>query len=166
MAKKSSKKSMSKWLDLVLLLIAGGMFGFLAMPFISAKITSGLGNIVKTASGYKLLDFENDAGLATIILLFIVFASILAISSLLKFCYDANLTKNKTLGKATNFSVVIIALALVVLSIVSMIVVPTKCESFSLFGASAGNYANWFTLILIAVVSLGGLATAFYSRKK
>jgi len=132
MAKKSSKKGISKLLDLILIVIAGGMFGFLAMPYINNKVTSVLGDTIKTVSGYQLLDFEADGGLATIILLLIIFASLLAVLSVLKLCFDANIIKNKTVGKVAGFGVVVMALAILVVCIVAMIVVPNKCSSYSL----------------------------------
>lgn len=165
MAKKSSKKSMAKLFDLILLVIGGGVFGLLAMPFITGKVTIGSKEIVSNYSGYNLLDFDADAGLATIMLLFIIFASVLVVSSLLKLCYDAKIIKNKTLGKVAGFGVVVMALALLVLTIVAMIVVPTKCDD-SIFASLTNTGANWLTLILFAVVSGCGLVTSFCSVKK
>lgn len=170
MAKKSSKKASNgtkKILDLVLLVLAGGMFGLLAMPFITGEATSVLGTVTNNISGYNLLDFEANAGFATIVLLFIIFASLLAVLSILKLCCDAGLIKNKSFNKLVKFGVVVFALALVVLSVVTMIVIPTNCEAYSLGSiVSVGNHANWLTLILVAVVNLFSLATSFYSTKK
>lgn len=165
MAKKSSKKGMNTLLDFVLLLIGGGIFGLLAMPFITGKVTILGSTVVSNFSGYELLDFDADAGLATIMLLFIIFASVLVVSSLLKLCYDAKIIKNKTLGKVGGFGVVVMALALLVLTIVAMIVVPNKCDS-SVFASLTNTGANWLTLILFAVVSSGALVASFCSVKK
>ena len=167
MAKKSSKKSVNKLLDLILFVIAGGMFGFLAMPYISNKVTSVLGDTINNISGYQLLDFEADSGLATIILLLIIFASLLALLSIVKFCFDSHIIKNKSVGKIAGFGVVVMALAILVVCVVAMIVVPDKCSSYSFGGfVSAGNYANWFTLILTTGVYAMGLVVSFYSIKK
>lgn len=170
MAKKSSKKASNgtrKILDLVLFVLAGGMFGLLAMPFITGEASSVLGKVTNNISGYNLLDFEANAGFATIILLFIVFASLLAVLSILKLCCDAGLIKNKSFNKLVKFGVVVFALALVILSVVTMIVIPTNCEAYSFGGlASIGNHANWLTLILVTVVNLLSLATSYFSTKK
>lgn len=173
MAKKSSKgakkssKGLVKLLDLIVLAVAGGMFGFLAMPFITGKVTIGGLQSTVSDTGYNLLNFDADAGLATITLLLIIFASMLAVLSIIKLCYDFNLIKDKSLGKIIGYSLIAMALAVLVVSIVAMIVVPSKCESHSIGGyLSGGSYANWVTLILITAVSLGGLIASFFSVKK
>lgn len=159
MAKKSSKKGISTLLDLILILIGGGIFGLLAMPFITGNTT------ITKFSGYNLLNFDSDAGLATIMLLFIIFASVLVVSSLLKLCYDAKIIKGKTLGKVASFGVIVMALALLVLCVVAMIVVPSKCND-SIFASLTNIGANWLALILVTVVSGCGLVASFCSVKK
>lgn len=166
-AKKSGKKGLAKLLDLVVLAVAGGMFGFLAMPFITGKISVGGLSTSVSDSGYNLLNFDADKTLAILMLLLIIFASMLAVLSIIKLCYDFNLIKEKSLGKIIGYSLVILALALFVVSVVTMIVVPGKCESHSVGGyASGGSYANWFTLVLVTAVSLGGVIASFFSVKK
>ena len=125
MAKKSSKfgKTLADFLALVL---SGVVFGLLAMPFISGKGSALGGEIVKNASGYDLLNFDSNAGLATVILLLIIFASLMAVCAILKLLYDEKIVSNKTFGKVVGFGLIIMALAVVVMAIVAMIVVPTN----------------------------------------
>lgn len=167
MAKKSSKNtSKIKLYDLILFILAGGIFGLLAMTFFTGKFEILERTIPTTFSGYSLLDFEANAGFATIILLFIIFASLLVIASLIKFCCDLNIIKNKNILKISKFSVVVLSFALLVLSIVNMIVIPINCEAYALGDLiSSGTYANWFTLILFTVVSLISFVCSVYLVK-
>lgn len=166
MAKKSSNfgKALADFLALVL---SGAVFGLLAMPFISAKMTVFGKEIVSNASGYDLLDFDTNASLATVVLLLIIFASLMAVCAILKLLYDEKIVSNKTFGKVVGFGLIIMALAVVVMAIVAMIVVPSNCEAYS-FGstASAGNYAGWLALVLVLVDALAGIIASYFAIKK
>lgn len=166
--KKTSKKSSAKaLLDLVVLVLTGAVFGFLALPFVEAKGTVLGVTTVAHTSGYGLLDFEANSGVATCILLTIIFASLLAVVALCKLLSDAGIIKNATCAKVCSFACVIMALAVLVMAIVVMIVVPTNCKSYSVGGfASAGNYAVWYALIINAVVSLAGFVASVFSIRK
>lgn len=165
MAKKSSKfgKTLADFLALVL---SGVVFGLLAMPFISSKMTIAGREIVSNASGYDLLNFDANAGLATVVLLLIIFASLMAVCAILKLLYDEKIVSNKTFGKVVGFGLILMAFAVVVMAIVAMIVVPTNCKSYSLWGASVGSYAGWLALVLVLVDALAGLIASYLAIKK
>ena len=165
MAKKSSNfgKALADFLALVL---SGAVFGLLAMPFISAKGSALGGEIVNNASGYDLLNFDSNAGLATVVLLLIIFASLMAVCAILKLLYDEKIVSDKTFGKVVGFGLIIMALAVVVMAIFAMIVVPSNCKSYSLWGASAGSYAGWLALVLVLVDALAGLIASYFAIKK
>lgn len=165
MAKKSSNfgKTLADFLALVLSVV---VFGLLAMPFISAKMTILGKEVVSNASGYDLLNFDANAGLATVVLLLIIFASLMAVCAILKLLYDAKIVSNKTFGKVVGLGLILMAFAVVVMAIVAMIVVPSNCEAYSFGSASAGNYAGWFALVLVLVDALAGLIASYFAIKK
>ena len=70
MAKKS-KFGSAVIFDLIVLVLAGGIFGLLALPFVKAETTIIGFTGSTTVSGYDLLNFEANAGIATVILLII-----------------------------------------------------------------------------------------------
>lgn len=162
MAKKSSKfgKTLADFLALVL---SGVVFGLLAMPFISGKGSALGGEIVKNASGYDLLNFDSNAGLATVVLLLIIFASLMAVCAILKLLYDAKIVSNKTFGKVVGLGLILMAFAVVIMAIVAMIVVPTNCKAHSL---GSSDYAGWFALVLVLVDALAGLIASYLAIKK
>lgn len=168
MAKKSSKKSMkSVMLDLLALLFSGAMFGLLAMPYIKGEVSSILGTTSTTVSGYDLLNFDGDAGMATCILLLVIFASLMALLAIIKMLGDAGMIKSRRVMKLIGFCMVFMALAVLVMTIVNMIVVPSKCEASSLGSIiSAGSYAYWLGLILSSASALLGFVTSIFAVKK
>lgn len=169
MAKKSSsKKNMKKvGFDFLALIFSGAIFGLLALPFIKHKITSIVGDTVSNTSGYALLDFEANAGIATLILLFIIFASIAVMLSILKLLIDAGVIKSASANKIAGFGLVIMAFAIFVVSIVSMIVIASNCNSGSIGSVfSAGSYAGWLGLILVAVSGLLCFVSSIFAIKK
>lgn len=168
MAKKSSKKSMKNFgLDLLVLLFSGAMFGFLAMPYVKGEVSSILGTTSTTVSGYNLLNFDNDAGMATCILLLVIFASLMALLAIVKMLGDAGIIKSRRVMKLIGFCMVFMALAVLVMTIVNMIVVPSKCNSSSLGSIiSAGSYAYWLGLILSSVSALLGFVASIFAVKQ
>lgn len=169
MAKSKSSKSNTKaLLDFVVLVLAGAIFGFLALPFVGGKIESVIGNSdTATTSGYGLLDFEANSGIATCILLTIIFASLLVCGAILKLLADAGVVKGASLAKVSGLVTVVFALAVLVMAIVVMIVIPSNCESFNIGGlVGAKNFAIWYALIINAVVSLGAFVASVFSIRK
>lgn len=169
MAKKSSsKKSMKKvGLDFLALIFSGAIFGLLALPFINHKITTGIGESISTTSGYDLLNFEADAGVATLILLFIIFASFAVLLALTKMLIDAGVLKAGNANKIIGFGLLIMTLAILVVSIVTMIVIPSKCSSSSIGSLfSAGSYAGWLGLIFVTVSGLLSFVSSIFAIKK
>lgn len=166
MAKKSSKKS-TKYLllDLLTLVFAGCLLGFLALPYAKSKVNILGGTSESPISGYSMLDFNADSGLATVILLLVIFASILALLGLLKVCCDTGVIKNKSVVKLIKFGLILFALASLVMTIVAMIVVPSKCSSIGGSSASLGTYADWFVLILSTIMGVGALFSSVLSAK-
>lgn len=166
--RKSSKKSGVKAiLDFVVLALAGGMFGFLALPFVKAQ-ASGLGETRELAryNGYQLMDFENNAGVATCVLLMIIFASLLAVFAIVKMLADIGTLKGATLSKVVAFGTVVLALAVLVMTIVLMIVIPTNCKVNGAFGFSGGTTAVWYGLIINACAGLATFVTSVFSIRK
>lgn len=166
--RKSGGKNMLKAvLDFVILALAGSIFGFLALPFAKASISgSGYGAELGSFNGYDLLDFEANAGVATCILLLIIFASALALFALLKFLGDAGLVKSSTFNKVCNLLTVVMALAVLVMTIVVMIVVPANCKTNGAFGISGGTTAVWYSLIINACVGLASFVVSVFSIRK
>lgn len=167
MAKKKSKNN-STIFDLVAFIFAGAVFGLLAMPYILNKASVLGRETVKNISGYSLLNFEvEDKTFAILVLLLIIFAGLTVIFSLLKTAVDAKMITNKTFIKVTKFCLLVCSLALVVTSIVTMIMIPTKCDEFAITGiVSAGNYAGWLGLILTTVASILSFGSNILSLKK
>lgn len=168
MAKKSSKKgTKSLALDLLTLLFAGAMFGLLAMPYVKGEVSSVLGTTSTTVSGYELLNFDNDAGMATCILLLVIFASLVALFALCKMLGDLGVIRSRRLMNFFGFVMVVMALAVLVMTIVNMIVVPSKCSASSLGSIiSAGSYAYWLGLILSSVSALLGFVSSIFAVKR
>lgn len=170
MAKKSSKKSMKALgLDLLVLLFSGAMFGLLAVPYIKMEASSGIlgAGTSSTISGYDLLNFDSDAGMATCILLLVIFASLMALLAIVKMLGDAGIIKSRRVMKLIGFGMVFMAFAVLVMTIVNMIVVPSKCNSSSIGSIiSAGSYAYWLGLILSGVSALLGFVASIFAVKK
>ncbi len=170
MAKRKSSKSSMKvvLLNIITLVFAGCLIGFLGLPYVKHQV-SGFGSTYEeTASGFSLLDFEANSGVATVVLLLLIFASILALLVLVKIFCDAGIIKSKSLSKLVGYGVVLFALASFVMTIVAMIVIPNNCNSGSLgiFGIGGGTKPAWFELILSAVMGLGATVTGVLSMKK
>lgn len=168
MAKKSSKKSSKNFgLDLLALLFSGAMFGLLAMPYVKAEVSSVLGTSSTTMSGYDLLNFDSDAGMATCILLLVIFAALMALLAIVKMLGDAGIIKSRRVMKLLGFCLVFMALAVLVMTIVDMFVVPSKCSSSSLGSLiSGGYYAYWLGLILSGVSALLGFVASIFAVKQ
>lgn len=173
MAKKHSKKSTTKkstkklGLDLLLLILSAGTFGLLALPYVKYEVSSVLGSTQSTTSGYELLNFEANSGVATVILLLIIFASLLILMCVLKMLVDCGVVKNSMAGKIASFGTVCVAFAVLVMTIVNIIVIPSSCSAGG-FGSyfSAGSYAGWLGLILTLVLGLGDFVVSVFSVKK
>lgn len=169
MAKKSSKKSMKfVLLDLLTLLLGGALIGFLALPYIKYQ-ASGFGSTLEqTASGFNLLDFDGNAGIATIVLLLIIFASLTILFALLKACVDGKIINDKSFSKIAKFGLIVSAIACFIITIVAMIVIASECSSGSLgiFGIGAGSKPAWLSLITSALIGLGALVSSLLSVKK
>lgn len=169
MAKKSSKKSMKfVLLDLLSLILAGGLIGFLALPYVKYQASALVSTYETTASGFKLLDFDGNTAIATVVLLIIIFASLLAVSAILKICCDAKVITNKTCGKAISLCLILFAFASLVMAVVAMIVVSSECSAGSLgfLGIGGGSKPSWLALILGLLVSLSALISSLLSVKK
>ncbi len=166
--RKSSKKSGVKAiLDFVVLALAGGMFGFLALPFVKNQITAGsMTTELARYNGYQLMDFENNAGVATCILLMIIFASLLAVFAIVKLLADMGTLKGATLSKVVAFGTVVLALAVLVMSIVIMIVIPTNCKTGAISVVSGGTLAIWYSLIINTCAGLATFVTSVFSIRK
>lgn len=165
MAKKSKKSNNKIIWNFLVLVFAGCLLGFLALPYAKAKVSVGSAVSESNISGFSMLDFNSDSGLAVVILLLVIFASILAILSLLKICCDAGIIKNKSAVKIIKFGLILFALASLVMTIVAMIVVPSKHNSLGGSYASIGTYANWFVLILSSVMGVGAFSSSVLSAK-
>ncbi len=159
MAKKSSKNTL---FDFVALILAGAVFGILAMPFKISKLTVLGKETTSTLSGYDLLNFDADTGLATVILLVIIFASILALFALVKLLVDEKIISNKTVGKCVNLGLIVSALAVVAIAVAAMIVVPSSCETLI---DGVGTYAGWVALIILLVDGLSALVLSWFAHK-
>ena len=163
MAKKSSKKA---FYDFLTVALSGGVYGFLALPFVKSE-ASILGQSSSwTASAYQLLDFEANSGIATVVLLTIIFAGVLAFFALCKLVFDAGFLKSKAASKYLGFATVLFALALIGVSIAAMIVIPKSCSTSSLGGwISAGTTAQWGGLIANLAAGILALGTSYLSTK-
>lgn len=163
MAKKNSKKAL---FDLVTLVLTGGIYGLLALPFVKAEASALGWSTSSVASGYSLLDFEANSGVATVILLMVIFAGIAAFSSLCKLVFDGGFLKSKSASKFLGFGAVLFSLALVGAVVAAMIVIPQNCSSSSLGSlASASTNPQWGTLIGCLAASLLALGTSFKASK-
>lgn len=163
--RKSSNKGSKTLFNIITLVFAGCLIGFLALPYVKFQ-ASALGSThEETTSGFSLLDFEGNSAVATVILLLLIFASILALFTLVKMLCDAKVINNKSLSKLVGYLVVLFALASLVMTIVAMIVISNNCKSGSLglLGIGAGTKPAWFELILSAVMGLGATCTSVCS---
>ena len=166
MAKKS-KFGSAVIFDLIVLVLAGGIFGLLALPFVKAETTIIGFTGSTTVSGYDLLNFEANAGIATVILLIIIFASVLALSALCRVFVDGGMVKSKSLDKYAMIGMNLISLALLVCSIIITIMIPANCSADgvgSIF--AAGSYAVWYSLALTIVVSFAAFCVSGMVRRK
>lgn len=168
MAKKSTKKSCKKVLfDILVLILSAVLLGFLALPFIKNEVSSILGSLSNTISGYELINFDLDTTIATFILLTTIFASLSALFSIFKLLIDLNIVKNKAFKNFTNFGLILITFITLALAISVTIIIPVKCNSNSLGSLiSAGSYAVWYSLAVITFVSLLSFLFSFMSSKK
>lgn len=167
MAKKATKKTGNILFDILILLLAGGIFGFLALPYMSSKATVFGKEVVSNISGYDLLNFDANSGIATVILLLVIFASLLALFAIVKILADLGMFKNKKASRLLSFIVILLALAVFAMTITNMIYIPTECNSGSLGSYfAAGTYPAWLGLILTAVDSLLALVTSLFTLKK
>lgn len=167
MAKKSTKKNSAKALwSFLTLIFAGAIFGTTALPFVRYGGSAGSHSISSSSSGYELLNFDGNTAIATVILLLVIFASLLALVSIMKLCADCGVIKNKSAKKFLSFALVVLSLAVFVMCVVCMIVVPTECSSIGTGSFSAGSYASWLGLIFTTVVGIGATITSIYSVKR
>lgn len=168
MAKKSTKKNSKKVLfDILVLILSASLLGLLALPFIKSEVSSILGSLSNTISGYKLIDFDLDTTIATFMLLTAIFASLSVLFSIFKLIGDLNIVKNKTFTKFSSVGLILITFITLVLSIAITIVIPVKCNSNNLGSLfSAGNYAVWYSLAVVILVSLLSFISSFISNRK
>lgn len=166
MAKKS-KVNNSIIFDIIILVIAGLVFAFLALPYVDYQV-SVLGQTgVEHVSGYALLDFEANEGLATIIMFTIIFAGVLAFAALFRLLTDFGVFKDGLIAKIIKLALLISALGVLVMSIIAVISVPAACSSSSLGSlVSGGSYAVWYSLALQIVLGLGAVACVAMAKKK
>lgn len=163
MAKKNSKKAL---FDFVTVIFTGGIFGLLALPFVKAEASVLGWSTSSVASGYSLLDFEANEGVATVILLMIIFAGIAAFSSLCKLVFDAGFLKSKAASKFLGFAAVLGALALVGATVTAMIVISNNCSTSDFGGIiSAGATPQWASLIGNLACAILGLGASFKAAK-
>lgn len=162
MAKKSSKNTL---FDFLALILSGAVFGILAMPFITSKLAVAGKETTSTMSGYDLLNFEADSGLATVVLLLVIFASILALFALIKLLVDEKIISNKTVAKCADLCLLLSALAVVVMAIVAMIVVPSKCSAEKVGSLTVGTFAGWVALVILLVDALVALVMSWSAHK-
>lgn len=167
MAKKSSRNMRGLLFDFLILVLAGGIFGFLALPFMNYQTTVLGASSVTNYSGYDLLNFDANVGIATIVLLLIIFASLLGLLAIVKMLADCRLIKSKSLSRILTCIVVFLAFAVFVLTIANMIYIPTQCNSGSIGSYfSTGTQASWLGLTLTSVDALLVLVTSLFTLKK
>lgn len=167
MAKKSSKSMKGFLFDFLVLVLAGGLLGFLALPFMKYQTTALGSTAVTNYSGYGLLNFDANAGIATVILLLVIFASLLTLFAIVKMLADLGLFKNKSISKILAYVVVFLAFAALVLTITNMIYIPTQCNSGSIGSYfSTGTQAAWLGLIISAVDALFAFVASLFTLKK
>lgn len=171
MANKTKKSSFKLIMDLVTILLGGLLLGFVALPHVSYEASSGIigGGVSTSSSGYDLINFEEGAntGVAVVLLLIVIFASLLVLFGLLKLLTDSGTVKSSVASKVMNFGLVICALALTALVIANIFTVSNACSAVD--GGSffqAGSYAVWATLIVNAILGVGSLVTSLFAWKK
>ncbi len=167
MAKKSSKSNMKALWDLITLVLAGVLLGFIALPHMSVLL---LGETIASYSGYDLITFGENAnvGVAIVLLLLVIFAALLALFAILKLLADLGVVKSSGYAKFVKIGLVISALAVVVLVIINCITLGVYCdgEADGVTGRVSGRVATWATIIVNAVLGLGAGVTTFLSAKK
>ncbi len=171
MAKKKSHSMLKVLFDVVALVLGALVFVLLATTHINSVVYNALSSkqeVVATLSGYQLINFGDgyDTGVAVVLLVLAVLAGLTMLFAALKLLCDIGLVKNASVKKFTTFGFVASALLLVVMAIVSMIVVSSYAGKNYNETLKLGLVANWFMLILEAVVALGTSACAILSWKK
>lgn len=167
MAKKSKSKG-NPLFSLLAIVFAGAVFGILAMPFVKASVSALGSKLAETSySGYSLLDFEANSGMATVILPLVIFAGLLALVSLVKLLLDLGVVKNGKVGRTLGLVMAVLGLALVGAAIATMIVVPNNCNAGALGNVVAGGTKpQWLALILMLVDGLVATCVSLMSAKK
>lgn len=173
MAKKKSAGSgkLSMLWTLLTMVLGAVILGFVALPHIKAEVsTSILGGASEatTTSGYSLISFEEgaDVGMAVVLLLLVIFASLLIVSAILKLLCDLKVIKNITFLKVAKLLMLVCAAAVAVLAIVNIITVSTYCSSVGGDLIKVGTYAVWATLIVNAIIGVGSLITSALAVRK
>ena len=164
MAKKSAKSSKRTLFDLITIILSGSVFGWLALPYVKFD-ASVLGS--STTSGYKLLDFDANEAIATVLLIPVIVAGLLALASISKTLVDVGVVNSKSASKMLGLVMMVLALVMVGISVATMIVVPKQCTSHN-FGSlgNVGSSAQWLGMIATLLVSLLSLATSYLAAKK
>ncbi|MGN1200779.1 MAG: hypothetical protein ACI4R8_00745 [Candidatus Caccovivens sp.] len=155
--------------DGLTLVLGGLLLGLIALPHWALYVA---GNMVDGAnvSGYDLIDFGegSDAGVAVVLLLLVVFASVLVLGAILKLLADLKVVKNSTFAKVANWVMLVSALAVAVLAIVNIITVSVYCGNNSTIIADkvSGAVASWGTLIVNGILGVGTVVTSMLSVRK
>lgn len=169
MAKKKSNNTNLLW-SLITLILGGAILGFLALPYLKSSATFAGSTTTSTVSGYELINFSDgyETGVAVVLLLLTIFASLLIFASILKLLADLKVVKDATFKKVANLSFVLSALAVAVLVITSIIIVPVSYTGNDLsFGSSSVKWgAGWAALVINTLVGCGVFITSVLATRK
>ncbi len=130
-AKSKTSASKNFWqtiCDVVVLLLGVLVLGILGLPHIRTLL---VGESVGSLSGYDLINFQkgSDTGIAVVLLMLVIFASLMLLFALLKLLCDFHVIKSAAFGKLAGFLMLICASVLLVLAVVSISIISTKVSS-------------------------------------
>lgn len=164
----AKQNNLLKWImNIATVVLTVLLIGFIALPHIEGFL---LGESVGTQSGYDCISFGDGdpKGVATVLLLLVIFACLLALTAILKILADTGVVKSAKFAKVVNIVLVVLSVITAILAIVNIITVATYCNDnyAAVAGKDNGLVACFGTLIVNAIIACVTIATSVVSIKK
>lgn len=171
MAKKSTGNKLKVLWNGLTVVLGALLLAFIALPHVKLEVSTGLlggASEAESYSGYSLISFQDgyDTGVAVVLLLLVIFASLLVLSAVVKTLCDAKVIKNATVLKVASWATMLLSVVVAVLAIVNIITISSFCSSVENKLFSAGKYAMWGSLIVNAIIAVATVPTSVLSLKK
>lgn len=151
------------------------ILGFLALPYIAIKAVQALGVPAMNKTGYDFLDFSTpnptseQTFCAVVVLLLVIFACVLIVSSILTLLCDFGIIKNEKVSKIMKLLSLISAVVVLVLTVLNFVacsnLVSATNKPFQVAKLSPASMGT-IGLVLNLICGAGATASSAYNNFK